>query len=143
MWRTIGRCSPGCSSEQVGVDVTQANNGAEALEAIRAAHPDILFLDVRMPVMDGLSTVRGIREPWPQPHLVCVAITASGLLRPRSHYLDAGFDEFLGKPFLFAAVCDCLECHLGVQFIRTPMRVPAQPREGAYPREQGIVCRRG
>jgi DNA-binding response OmpR family regulator len=52
--------------------------------------------------------------------MVCVAITASGLLRQRSFYLDAGFDDFIGKPFLFETVCDCMTRHLGVVLERAP-----------------------
>jgi hypothetical protein len=51
---------------------------------------------------------------------VCVAITASGLLRQRSFYRDAGFDDFIGKPFQFEKVCDCMVRHLRVEFVREP-----------------------
>jgi PAS domain S-box-containing protein len=106
--------------ERAGVEVTRASNGVEALERIAERRPDICFMDVRMPVMDGLSAVRQIRERWSTEPMVCVAITASGLLRHRSYYLDAGFDDFIGKPFLFETVCDCMTRHLGVALERAP-----------------------
>ena len=60
---------------------------------------------------------------------MCVAITASGLLRQRSFYLDAGFDDFIGKPFLFEKVCDCMVRHLHVEFVHEPdAGVPAGAR---------------
>ena len=98
--------------ERVGVEVVTANDGAQALERIAEQCPDIVFMDVRMPVMDGLTAVRHLRERWPKEPIVCVAITASGLLRQRSVYLDAGFDDFIGKPFLFETVWDCMARHL-------------------------------
>ena len=101
---------------RVGVEVAKANDGAEALKRIAEQRPDIVFMDVRMPVMDGLSAVRGLREQWPNERIVCVAITASGLLRRRSVYLDAGFDDRIGKPFRLETVCACMERHLGVEF---------------------------
>jgi PAS domain S-box-containing protein len=106
--------------ERAGVEVTMANSGSEALQCIAEQIPDIVFMDVRMPVMDGLTAVQQLRERWPAETVVCVAITASGLLRQRSFYLDAGFDDFIGKPFLFDKVCDCMVRHLNVEFEHEP-----------------------
>jgi len=106
--------------ERAGVDVTMVTSGAEALQQIAAEIPDIVFMDVRMPVMDGLTTVKHLRERWPDEAIVCVAITASGLLRQRSFYLEAGFDDFIGKPFLFEKVCECMVRHLHVEFEHEP-----------------------
>jgi CheY-like chemotaxis protein len=91
-----------------------AKNGSKALQCIDEQIPDIVFMDVRMPVMDGLTAVQQLRKRWPAETIVCVAITASGLLRHRSYYLDAGFDDFIGKPFLFDKVCDCMVSHLNL-----------------------------
>ena len=106
--------------ERAGIEVSMASNGAEALQLIAQQIPDIIFMDVRMPVMDGLTAVRQLRERWPAEGIVCVAITASGLLRQRSFYQDAGFDDFIGKPFLFEKVCDCMVRHLHVEFVHEP-----------------------
>ena len=107
--------------QRVGVEVATANDGAQALERIAEQRPDIVFMDVRMPVMDGLSAVRHLRERWPGEPIVCVAVTASGLLRQRSVYLDAGFDDFIGKPFLFETVCDCMARHLHLDLDHAPV----------------------
>ena len=106
--------------ERANVEVEQANDGAQALERIAEQRPDIVFMDVRMPVMDGLSAVQRLRERWPDERIACVAITASGLLRSPSYYLNAGFDDFIGKPFLFATVCDCISRHLQVELEPEP-----------------------
>jgi PAS domain S-box-containing protein len=102
--------------QRAGIEVIMANNGIEALQRVSEQLPHIIFMDVRMPVMDGIAAVRHLRERWPAEGIVCVAITASGLLRQRSFYLDAGFDDFIGKPFLFEKVCDCMVRHLHVEF---------------------------
>ena len=107
--------------DRAGVQVTKAIHGAEALQQIADLRPDIVFMDVRMPVMDGLTAVRALRERWPSEPIVCVAITASGLLRQRSFYLEAGFDDFIGKPFRFETICECMEKHLGVELEREPV----------------------
>jgi CheY-like chemotaxis protein len=106
--------------ERAGVQVATAEDGAAALDSIAANRPDIVFMDVRMPVMDGLTAVRELRARWSADPIVCVAITASGLLRQRGFYLDAGFDDFVAKPFRFETICDCIEHHLGVEFERLP-----------------------
>ena len=114
---------------QAGVEISMASSGSEALLRIAQQIPDIVFMDVRMPVMDGLTAVRQLRERWPAEGIVCVAITASGLLRQRSFYQDAGFDDFIGKPFLFEEVCDCMVRHLHVEFVHEPdIGVPAGGR---------------
>jgi PAS domain S-box-containing protein len=105
---------------RAGVEVEQANDGDQALERIAEQQPDIVFMDVRMPVLDGLTAVKHLRERWPDEQIVCVAITASGLLREPSYYLDAGFDDFIGKPFLFATVCECISRHLQVESEQEP-----------------------
>ena len=115
--------------ERAGIEVTMASSGVEALQRIAEQIPDIIFMDVRMPVMDGLTAVQQLRERWPAEGIVCVAITASGLLRQRSFYRDAGFDDFIGKPFLFEKVCDCMVRHLHVEFVYEPDTVmPASAR---------------
>lgn len=106
--------------ERAGIEVTMASNGSDALQCIAEQIPNIIFMDVRMPVMDGLTAVRKLRERWPDETIICVAITASGLLRHRSYYLDAGFDDFIGKPFLFDRVCECMVSHLKVEFEHEP-----------------------
>ncbi len=112
--------------ERVGVEVVTANDGVQALERTAERFPDICFMDVRMPVMDGLTAVRQLRQRWPNEPIVCVAITASGLLRQRSVYLDAGFDDFIGKPFLFETVWDCMARHLHLDLDQAPVaEVPA------------------
>ncbi len=102
--------------ERAGVLVDTADNGEQALERIAEQRPDIVFMDVRMPVMDGMQALRRLRERWPEERIVCVAITASGLLRKRDYYLDAGFDDFISKPFLFETVSACMALQLGVDF---------------------------
>jgi PAS domain S-box-containing protein len=112
---------------RAGIRVDTAEDGAEALDRIAAGRPDIVFMDVRMPVMDGLTAVRELRTRWSADPIVCIAITASGLLRKRGFYLDAGFDDFVAKPFRFETICDCIQRHLGVEFERSPGPVAAEP----------------
>jgi CheY-like chemotaxis protein len=120
--------------ERAGLEVTRAHDGAQALQKIAQRRPDIVFMDVRMPVMDGVSAVRAIRDRWAGEDIVCVAITASGLLRPRSYYLEVGFDDFVGKPFRFETICECMAKHLDIELAEAPAEEASasdEPRRSA------------
>lgn len=101
----------------VGVDVREAENGQVALDEIESNHFDIVFMDIRMPVMDGLEAIQHIHGDMERNDLPCIAITASTLQHQNQEVLDAGFDYFIAKPFRFEQVYECLEKFLGVQFI--------------------------
>ena len=80
-----------------GYDVLTANDGLEAVEAVRSENPELLILDVMMPNMDGLEVCRTLRsEGWDRPILV---LTARDGVSDRVAGLDAGADDYLPKPF--------------------------------------------
>lgn len=83
--------------ELEGYQVTAVNDGAAALDAVRTEHPDLLLLDVMMPVLDGLTACRVLRsERNKVPILMLTARTETG---DRVAGLDAGADDYLAKPF--------------------------------------------
>jgi signal transduction histidine kinase/CheY-like chemotaxis protein len=98
------------------IEVNTAENGPQALQMIAQRRPDIVFLDIRMPVMDGVTTLGQMRESWPDNGIPCVAISASGMAHQSRHYMEEGFDDFIGKPFHFEAICRCMERLLGIEF---------------------------
>ena len=106
--------------EDIGVQVDVAENGRQALDKMAASMPDIAFMDVRMPVMDGLAALREMRTHQEWDHVKAVAISASVLEHERAEFLSAGFDDFIDKPFRFERVCACLAQHLGVTFDYLP-----------------------
>jgi len=85
--------------EKMGHEVEVAENGLEALEALRARSYEMVLMDVQMPEMDGLEATRRIREEWPaeeQPFIV--ALTAAVMEDDRERCQEAGMDTFLSKP---------------------------------------------
>jgi two-component system sensor histidine kinase/response regulator len=84
---------------RLGHEAVVANHGVEALAALDAARFDIVFLDMQMPVMDGLQTAKEIRRRWPAgqgPYVV--ALTANAMMGDRETCIAAGMDDYLAKP---------------------------------------------
>ena len=105
----------------IGVEVSFAENGQEALEAVRAEIPDIVFMDIRMPVMDGLeATERIFQEFGGKDRLeTCpyiIAVSASTLEHERNQFMEFGFHDFIGKPIHAEQVYECLANLLRVEY---------------------------
>ncbi|MCH7587804.1 MAG: response regulator transcription factor [Chloroflexi bacterium] len=77
-------------------DVRTAMNGQEAVETVAAKQPDLILLDVMMPIMDGFTACERIREFSNVPIII---LTAKGEERDRVRGLDAGADDYIVKPF--------------------------------------------
>jgi two-component system, OmpR family, response regulator MprA len=80
-----------------GYRVTAVSNGAEALDAVRLAPPDIVLLDVSMPLVDGLTVCRVLRSE--QNRVPVLMLTARTETSDRVAGLDAGADDYLAKPY--------------------------------------------
>jgi CheY-like chemotaxis protein len=93
---------------QIGVGVTVCNNGQEAVERVRDNAFDIVFMDIRMPVLDGEAAAQRIWEFTDKQTTKIVAVSASVMTHQQADYLSIGFDAFIGKPFLADEIYICL-----------------------------------
>ncbi|MCF6207098.1 MAG: ATP-binding protein [Sulfurovum sp.] len=87
--------------EDHGITVELANNGLEAFEKRRNNDYDLLFMDIQMPVMDGIEATHEIldyEEDEEAPHVPIVALTANALKGDRERFLAEGMDEYITKP---------------------------------------------
>jgi two-component system, cell cycle response regulator DivK len=84
--------------EASGHRVVEATNGREALDLIDRDPPDVVFLDLQMPVLDGFCVVRQLRSDERFRRLPAVAVTASAMLGDRELAIAAGFDSYITKP---------------------------------------------
>jgi CheY-like chemotaxis protein len=84
--------------EMRGHTVVEACNGEEALRLLDESRPEILLLDLGMPVLDGYATVRKIRENPALGTLPVLAVTAYAMQGDRERILECGFDGYLSKP---------------------------------------------
>jgi CheY-like chemotaxis protein/anti-sigma regulatory factor (Ser/Thr protein kinase) len=82
----------------VGHDVQLADSGQQTLEVASTFRPDVVFLDIGMPGMDGFETARQLRRMSGLDHTVLVALTGYGQESDRRKAFEAGFDDFLVKP---------------------------------------------
>lgn len=73
--------------------IGEAGNGLEAVQSIEESQPDVVFMDVRMPVMDGLEATRRIKACWPQVRVIVLSLYAESA----DEALAAGADAFVGK----------------------------------------------
>jgi two-component system, cell cycle response regulator DivK len=90
--------------EMRGHEVFEAVNGQEALDMIRPAGPDLLILDIGMPVVDGFAAIEKIRADPEFKHLPALAATAYAMRGDRDRVLQAGFDGYVSKPINAAAL---------------------------------------
>jgi CheY-like chemotaxis protein len=96
--------------EKLGYRAEVVSNGLEVLHALELHSYDIVFLDVQMPEMDGLSAAREIRRRWSEedrPRII--AMTAEAMLGDRERCLEAGMDDYVAKPIRIVDLRAALE----------------------------------
>ena len=85
--------------EASGFEVWLTNNGEEALQILSKGVPDLLILDIAMPVLDGLELAKRIRQIPETAQLPLLALTARALPHDAERAFAAGCDSFITKPF--------------------------------------------
>ncbi len=106
----------------VGFSVQQASNGREATELWQAWHPHLIWMDLRMPEMNGYEATKRIRK-WESEldnqglSTKIIALTASAFKEERDITLASGFDDFVIKPFQESVIWSKMSQHLGVELI--------------------------
>ncbi len=97
---------------QVGMEIIEAKNGQEALLFANKYHPDIILMDIRMPVMNGYEATKHLKKGKNTKDIPIIAFTASVKVEMKSHLLAQGFDGYLSKPVNMAALFKELSRHL-------------------------------
>ncbi len=112
---------------QIGCQVTTVENGRQALASVSNQRPDIIFLDMRLPEMDGLEIAHRLLGQLDANETKIVATSASAFEHERRRCLRAGCDDFLAKPLLASRVYQCLEHLPGVRFEYKIGSAPSAP----------------
>jgi signal transduction histidine kinase/CheY-like chemotaxis protein len=103
--------------EPLGFDLREAINGKEAVAACQEWRPDLVFMDIRMPVMDGLEATRRIKATASGAGTIIVALTAHALEEERREILAAGCDDFIRKPYKESEIFAALTKNIGARFV--------------------------
>jgi len=82
----------------VGYRVVEANNGAEAVRMAREDRPDIILMDISMPVMDGYEATRVLKNDPGTREIPIIAVTAHAMVTDRDAAKEAGCDDYVSKP---------------------------------------------
>jgi PAS domain S-box-containing protein len=103
--------------ERVGFEVQEATNGQEAIDTWQRWNPDLIWMDMRMPVLNGREATLKIKSLPGGQSVPIIALTATAFDEDREQILLDGCDDFVRKPFRKYEIFDILVKHLGVQFI--------------------------
>lgn len=103
--------------EAVGFTVEEAENGREAVTRFEAGLPDLVLMDMRMPIMDGYEAIRRIKATEHGKATPVIAVTASAFEEERSNIFQAGANGFLGKPLQIDELFETIGEHLGVVYV--------------------------
>jgi signal transduction histidine kinase/CheY-like chemotaxis protein len=100
-----------------GFELREATNGLEAIALWSAWHPDMMFMDLQMPVLDGYQATQRIKATASDHPTVIIAVTASILASETARILSAGCDDWIRKPFVESTIFETIQNYIGVQFI--------------------------
>jgi len=100
----------------IGVETLQAEDGEQAVAAVREFKPDIVFMDIRMPHMSGSEALQLIEAEYGKGVYKVVAVSAAAFAHQRQEYLAAGFDDYIEKPYRTERIYAALADLLGVAF---------------------------
>ncbi|WP_341733427.1 ATP-binding protein [Microcoleus sp. EPA2] len=109
----------------VGFEMKEASNGQEAIAIWDEWEPHLIWMDMRMPIMDGYEATKHIKSTTKGNGTAVIALTASVLEEEKAIVLSAGCDDFLRKPFTEHTIFDTLAKHLGVKYILAETTSPS------------------
>ena len=101
----------------LGFSVCEAENGLQAIDIWSAWEPHLIWMDMRMPVMDGYEATKRIKAHLKGQATVIIALTASAFDEERSVVLSAGCNDFVAKPFREQVILDKIAQYLGVRYV--------------------------
>ena len=113
--------------ENVGFSVRTAVNGEEAIALWQQWHPHLIWMDMRMPVMDGYAATRWLKKQPQGKKTIIIALTASAFAEQRAKILEAGCDDLVRNPVSEQLIFDKLAEHLGVSYLYNSLTIATPP----------------
>jgi PAS domain S-box-containing protein len=115
--------------EQIGFEVQEAANGQEAIDAWQHWDPHLIWMDMRMPILNGREATRRIKSMPGGQSVKIISLTATAFDEEREQILQDGCDDFVRKPFRKNEIFEMLVKHLGVRFIYNEEPIPTTDAE--------------
>ena len=112
-----------------GFGVRLAENGEQAITLFQNWNPHFIWMDRRMPVMDGLEATKRIRALPGGKEVKIVGVTASVFREQRDELIAAGMDDLLRKPYRHSEIFECMAKHLGVRYLYGTAPAPQNAME--------------
>jgi CheY-like chemotaxis protein len=103
--------------ERAGFQVQVAENGKKGIEAFQSWRPHFIWMDWRMPVMDGLEATRRIRALEGGQEVKIAVLSASAFEDEKAQMMAAGADDYVAKPLQLDAIYNCMARLLGISFV--------------------------
>ncbi|MEW6714649.1 MAG: response regulator [Nitrospirota bacterium] len=94
-------------------EVIEAANGEEAVTSAIAQLPDLILMDIQMPIMDGFTALKLLRENPATKDIKVIALTSFAMAGDREKILSAGFDDYIAKPMDTRALPEIVKKYLG------------------------------
>ena len=107
----------------LGFEVAEAVDGQDVLAKIDIFHPDLILMDMRMPIIDGLEVTRWLRQVVRNYDTIVIGISANSVQHLEQQFLDAGGNDFLQKPIQFEHLLEKIKQHLDLEWIYAPDHV--------------------
>jgi len=101
----------------LGLEIQEAESGQKAVEIWNEWHPHLIWMDIRMPGMNGYEATRQIKNTSQGNDIVVIALSASVFEGKKEEALKAGCDDFIAKPFKESEIFEKMQKHLGVKYI--------------------------
>jgi signal transduction histidine kinase len=132
--------------ESIGFELREAENGQEAVKQWLNFHPHLIWMDTRMPIIDGVEAARKIRAKeenrkrrdnlQQERRTVIIALTASAFEERREEILAAGADDFVRKPFTEEVIFEKISQYLGLRYIYEELPQSTTPRRSYAANEE-------
>lgn len=103
--------------EPKGFTYSESSNGAEALENIKRIKPDIVLMDMLMPVMDGYTATKILKTSPETSSIAVIAVTASAFEEEKNRILEIGSDGYIRKPFNIGELLETIKTVVGIEYI--------------------------
>jgi len=113
----------------LGFEVTEAADGREGLDKAAEFEPDLILMDIVMPVMDGAEAIRRIRNSQTLKHIKIIAVSAASSLYPHRMMTEIGCDDFIQKPVHAPELFGKLANHLRLEWIYETSERPTETAE--------------